>query len=372
MAWKQILTPNLDDNPKKPLYIYQGGKILTDWYCWCLAVTAGSFGAKCSAYSAKDAWNACGTKHQNYDLPEGVWVPVWWTGGQYGHVAEAKRTGNNIVVYSSPYTHKPYFQVFKGTVKSTLDSMAKTYGVSKFAGWSETLGSSRVVEYVKPNLKSDEEICAEIWAGKWGTGTDRKNRLTSAGYDYAKIQKMVDAGVGKPSEAKKEETTPQKTPEGEKGNEMDKDITKPVEPSENGSDEGTAQNGTDPSAPNSQLSPDSGSADNSQADSKTKTDETADAKDGFEPVIINADEIQDIHSVIEEASSVFNPSDKVKVVAYLVGDVLLVGGLLIPDIINTIQAPTMAIFGEYLSKVLIEAGVSILMVFKLIKKKGDK
>lgn len=29
-------------------------------------------------------------------------------------------------------------------------------------------------------------------AGKWGNGTDRKNRLTKAGYDYTKVQAAVN------------------------------------------------------------------------------------------------------------------------------------------------------------------------------------
>lgn len=60
----------------------------------------------------------------------------------------------------------------------------------------------------------------------------------------------------------------------------------------------------------------------------------------------------------------------VRLIAYLVGDALLVGAILVPDIINTIQnADNLTIFGEYLAKVLLEAGTCILMVFKLIKKK---
>lgn len=47
------------------------------------------------------------------------------------------------------------------------------------------------------NLKSDEEICKEVWAGKWGNGGDRVYRLTQAGYDATKIQKLVNQGVGK-------------------------------------------------------------------------------------------------------------------------------------------------------------------------------
>lgn len=47
--------------------------------------------------------------------------------------------------------------------------------------------------------KSNEEIAAEVWAGKWGNGVDRVSRLTAAGYDAKAIQALVDKGVGKPS-----------------------------------------------------------------------------------------------------------------------------------------------------------------------------
>ena len=40
--------------------------------------------------------------------------------------------------------------------------------------------------------KSNETIANEVIAGKWGNSTDRKNRLTAAGYDYNAIQKIVN------------------------------------------------------------------------------------------------------------------------------------------------------------------------------------
>lgn len=42
------------------------------------------------------------------------------------------------------------------------------------------------------NKKSNETIANEVIAGKWGNGTDRKNRLAAAGYDYNAIQKIVN------------------------------------------------------------------------------------------------------------------------------------------------------------------------------------
>lgn len=40
--------------------------------------------------------------------------------------------------------------------------------------------------------KSNELIASEVIAGKWGTGSDRKKKLINAGYDYDAIQKIVN------------------------------------------------------------------------------------------------------------------------------------------------------------------------------------
>lgn len=40
--------------------------------------------------------------------------------------------------------------------------------------------------------KSVQEIAEEVLADKWGTGQDRKERLTAAGYNYAAVQKVVN------------------------------------------------------------------------------------------------------------------------------------------------------------------------------------
>lgn len=146
MSYKQVLTPNLDTDPNHPLYIYIGGSILTDWCGWCLAVVAGSYGAKGSSYSAKTAWQSCQNKHCDRNIPEGVWTPLWYGGGEYGHVVIGKRSGGNITVYSSPYTHKPSFEVFSGELNYILDYIGRVYGVGSFSGWSENVLDSRVIE----------------------------------------------------------------------------------------------------------------------------------------------------------------------------------------------------------------------------------
>ena len=45
---------------------------------------------------------------------------------------------------------------------------------------------------IKESKKSVTEIAKEVIAGKWGNGEERKTKLTTAGYDYDKVQKKVN------------------------------------------------------------------------------------------------------------------------------------------------------------------------------------
>lgn len=49
--------------------------------------------------------------------------------------------------------------------------------------------------------KTVDELAKEVIDGLWGNGTDRKNRLTAAGYDYAAVQSKVNALLKKPAAA---------------------------------------------------------------------------------------------------------------------------------------------------------------------------
>ena len=69
------------------------------------------------------------------------------------------------------------------------------YGVPKYSS------DSAVPTPVTP-AKTVDELAQEVLEGKWGNGTERKERLTSAGYDYSAVQAKVNALV------KKQESTP--------------------------------------------------------------------------------------------------------------------------------------------------------------------
>lgn len=43
-----------------------------------------------------------------------------------------------------------------------------------------------------PSKKSIDEIAGEVIHGDWGNGSDRKNRLAQAGYNYSEVQRRVN------------------------------------------------------------------------------------------------------------------------------------------------------------------------------------
>ena len=363
MSFKQTLYPNLDD---KKLVVYYKGKLLTDWLLWCLAVVQKTFNVAPFAESAQIAWSWNNTKHQDRNLPDGCFVPIWWIGGykNYGHVAIAKRTGNRIQIWSSPYTRKPFFDYFEGELNTTIDIVSRIYSVA-YAGWTETMNTTRIVEWVNPpQLKSNEEIAAEIWQKKWGNGQDRINRLTSAGYDWRTIQSLVDKGVGKPVEKPAEVSQePQKQPE------------QPVEP---------PKPDPVPETPKENMQEKEKQMEENKTENINKDEQKVEEKETelMKPTLTD-EQISKINEeymrlanasteAIAEAGSGFEFSNKTKIVAYLIGDFLLLGSAITPQVVLAIMSlndKNMTAFGTALASILATLGSQILLIFKLLKKK---
>lgn len=89
------------------------------------------------------------------------------------------------------------------TVKrgDTLSGIAKKYGTTyqKLAAYNGISNPNiiRVGQKIKipgaaTPAKSVDTLAKEVISGKWGNGTDRKNRLTAAGYDYNAVQRRVN------------------------------------------------------------------------------------------------------------------------------------------------------------------------------------
>ena len=362
MSWKQILYPNLDD---KKLVVYYKGKPLTDWFLWCLAVVQKTFNVAPFAESAQIAWSWNNTKHQDRNLPDGCYVPIWWTGGykNYGHVVIAKRTGNRIQIWTSPYTHKPYFDYFEGELNTTIDTVSRIYGVV-YAGWTETMNTTRVVEWVNPpQLKSNEEIAAEIWQKKWGDGEERKRRLAAAGYSWDAIQSLVDKGVGKPVEKPAEiSQEPPKRPE------------QPVEP---------PKSEPMPETPKENPQEKEKQMEENKTENVNKDEQKVEEKKEIMKPTLTDEQINKINEeymklanasteAITEAGSGFEFSNKTKIIAYLIGDFLLLGSAITPQVVLAIMSlndKNMTAFGTALASILATLGSQILLIFKLLKKK---
>lgn len=362
MSWKQTIYPNLDD---KKLVIHYQGKVLLDWFLWCLAVTQKVFGVAPFAESAQIAWSWNNTKHQDRNLPDGCFVPIWWTGGykNYGHVAVAKRTGNRIQIWSSPYTRKPFFDYFEGELNTTIDTVSRIYGVA-YAGWTETMNITRIVEWVNPpQLKSNEEIAAEIWQKKWGDGEERKRRLAAAGYSWDAIQSLVDKGVGKPVEKPAE--TLQESPK------------QPEQPAEPPKPEPA------PETPKENLQEKEKRMEENKTENINKDEQKVEEKKEIMKPTLTDEQINKINEeymklanasteAITEAGSGLEFSNKTKIIAYLIGDFLLLGSAITPQVVLAIMSlndKNMTAFGTALASILATLGSQILLIFKLLKKK---
>lgn len=108
----------------------------------------------------------------------------------------------------------PHWAEFKKKVQSYLNSGSSAkqlYRVRK--SWSDAksqIGAYSSLENAKkackagysvydsngkavyPLKKSVDEIAREVIQGKWGNGSERKNRLINAGYDYNEVQEKVN------------------------------------------------------------------------------------------------------------------------------------------------------------------------------------
>lgn len=288
--WVQDRVPNLDNDPNHPLYVYIGGQVLTDWYCWCLAVCLASVGSGWSADCAWTAWEVNPNKHFDYNLPDGIFVFIYYKGGSYGHVAIARRSGGKVQIWSSPYTHKATYDYFEGDTQ-VINKVGAIYGVS-YVGWSETCG------------------------------------------DTATAHMVEDTPAPQPGNDPEPQPEPEPEPE---------PIPDPV------------------------IDDNDNNGDGSEVEPVDRKEYEEVAKANKE---IAAKYLGDLVDVIDEAGSVFNPSDKAKLAAYLIGDLFIIAGMMTPLIINCILAPDLSTFGTALATALSEFGAAVLLVFKLVKKKS--
>lgn len=74
---------------------------------------------------------------------------------------------------------------------SLSNSYVRDFGRPKYDA-DDGSGDAEAPAPATPGEKTVDELAKEVLAGLWGNGTDRKNRLTAAGYDYAAVQARVN------------------------------------------------------------------------------------------------------------------------------------------------------------------------------------
>ena len=74
-------------------------------------------------------------------------------------------------------------------------------GAFRYKGWNKSNNQSSN----QPVKKSNDVIANEVIAGKWGNGSERKQRLEKAGYNYATIQGIVNAKLANNKKKSNEE-----------------------------------------------------------------------------------------------------------------------------------------------------------------------
>lgn len=123
---------------------------------------------------------------------------------------------NRYTVWVAQWTTNPTYQgsyaMWQYTSNGTVDGIGGRVDMNYQL--KELGGNLNKTE----NKKRDEEIANEVIAGIWGNGTDRKNKLTNAGYDYEVIQNIVNQKLSK----KSNEEIAKEVIEGEWGNQPER------------------------------------------------------------------------------------------------------------------------------------------------------
>ena len=143
MSWVQVKSPNLNVQTSIGM---------------CLKYVQDAYGSGWAGSYALQGWHdIVKKKHADWNIPRGVYVPIWfegyWNGVNYGHVAIYK----DGVCWSSPYTNKRSHDRL-----GSIQEVERIYGM-KYIGWSEDIGGTTVIK------KGDSGMIiqnAENWYGR--------------------------------------------------------------------------------------------------------------------------------------------------------------------------------------------------------------
>lgn len=112
----------------------------------------------------------------------GIYTGEWWL----NNLLNVKEF-SNFYLWVAKYSSEPpevgrEWDAWQYTSTGIIDGVAGNCDVSHFYN----------VSIAKTEKKSNKTIAKEVIAGKWGNGQTRKERLEKAGYNYNKIQDLVN------------------------------------------------------------------------------------------------------------------------------------------------------------------------------------
>ena len=177
---------------KNSCILIKGNSVLPNCvgYAWGRFMEILGSTPKLSRRNAEDWYGYTADGYRRGNTPK-LGAVICWRKGKTGtgndgagHVAivEKINSDGSIVISQSGYNSKRFWT---STIKSG-------YALSGYV-FQGFIYNPAVSETTTTNKKSNNEVAKEVIAGKWGNGSDRKNRLTKAGYDYNAIQKIVNS-----------------------------------------------------------------------------------------------------------------------------------------------------------------------------------
>lgn len=116
---------------------------------------------------------------------------------------EIEKGGYIAGIYAGEYWIKSYLDVnllkkyYLWVAKYSTKKPSVPYNAWQYTDAGKISGISKNVDIsdftpIKTAKKSNEEVAEEVLAGKWGNGEERKKALTAAGYNYRKVQDIVN------------------------------------------------------------------------------------------------------------------------------------------------------------------------------------
>jgi len=142
------------------------------------------------------AQEACDASNLEFETPEEVPIGgiLYFEYSTPGH--DAVKIGDDLMVNATANKSGMVENLGRG-VKITRISQYNR----KFLGGSRANGNRPAIVGIQPYNpnpaptpgKDVDAVAREVIAGKWGNGSERQQRLTAAGYDYAAVQARVNA-----------------------------------------------------------------------------------------------------------------------------------------------------------------------------------